>query len=366
MPSKLLFSAIFGVLARLETACEAMPSHFVSVRAKDYVSMRRPLLLLLKAAVSILLLYLSLRSVNLTVLGERLSRIEAGWIAAALILLAAQVVLMAVRWRTIAVQCGTDLTLPAALRISFIASFFNQVLPSTVGGDTARVWMLARRGGGWAKATYSVLIDRIAGVFVLALLVIGSLPWTLTLVRDPIARTFLLLIGSGAIAGAIVFMAIGVLRSRRLNRWMVTRHLVEISRAAWRVCRSGQALAAVTVASFAIHLLTISTAWCLVQSIDATASFAYLLFLIPPVLLITTIPVSIAGWGLREGSMIVAFGYAGLAASDGLIVSVLIGLAMFAIGAVGGIVWIVGGLIGNTPMSVLPPAGEAGAVSDEA
>jgi hypothetical protein len=366
MPSKLLFSAIFGVLARLETACEAMPSHFVSVRAKDYVSMRRPLLLLLKAAVSILLLYLSLRSVNLTVLGERLSRIEAGWIAAALILLAAQVVLMAVRWRTIAVQCGTDLTLPAALRISFIASFFNQVLPSTVGGDAARVWMLARRGGGWAKATYSVLIDRIAGVFVLALLVIGSLPWTLTLVRDPIARTFLLLIGSGAIAGAIVFMAIGVLRSRRLNRWMVTRHLVEISRAAWRVCRSGQALAAVTVASFAIHLLTISTAWCLVQSIDATASFAYLLFLIPPVLLITTIPVSIAGWGLREGSMIVAFGYAGLAASDGLIVSVLIGLAMFAIGAVGGIVWIVGGLIGNTPMSVLPPAGEAGAVSDEA
>jgi hypothetical protein len=365
MPSKLLFSDIFYVLAHLKTACEAMLNHFVPARAKDNVSMRRPLLLLLKAAVSILLLYLSLRSVNLTVLGERLSRIEAEWVAAALALMAAQVVFMAVRWRTIVAQCGAHLPLTAALRISFIASFFNQVLPSTVGGDAARVWMLARRGGGWAKATYSVLIDRIAGVFVLALLVIGSLPWTLTLVRDPIARTVLLLIGGCAIAGAIVFMAIGVLRSRRLDRWMLTRHLVEISRAAWRVCRSGQALASVAAASFAIHVMTISAAWCLVQSIDATASFAYLLFLIPPVLLITTIPVSIAGWGLREGSMIVAFGYAGLAASDGLIVSVLIGLAMFAIGGLGGIIWIVGGLFGDAPMSVLPPAGEAGAVSDE-
>lgn len=327
--------------------------------------MRRPLLLLLKAAVSILLLYLSLRSVNLAALGERLSRIEAQWVVAALILMAAQVVLMAVRWRTIAVQCGADLPLTLALRISFIASFFNQVLPSTVGGDAARVWMLARRGGGWAKATYSVLIDRIAGVFVLALLVIGSLPWTLTLVHDPIARTFLLLISAGAIAGAVVLMSVGVLRWHWLNQWLVTRHLVEISRAAWRLCRSGQALLSVTAASFTIHLVTISAAWCLVQSIDASASFAYLLFLIPPVLLITTIPVSIAGWGLREGSMIVAFGYAGLAPGDGLIVSVLIGLVMFAIGAVGGIVWIIGGLFGDKSMSVLPPVGEASAVADE-
>lgn len=44
------------------------------------------------------------------------------------------------------------------------------------------------------------------------------------------------------------------------------------------------------------------------------------------------IPISIAGWGVREGAMMVAFSYAGLAENDGLIVSILLGAAMFVVG----------------------------------
>ena len=47
------------------------------------------------------------------------------------------------------------------------------LLPLTVGGDSARIWLFARKGAGWANATYSVLIDQIARVFVLALVVIA-------------------------------------------------------------------------------------------------------------------------------------------------------------------------------------------------
>jgi pseudouridine-5'-phosphate glycosidase len=57
-------------------------------------------------------------------------------------------------------------------------------------------------------------------------------------------------------------------------------------------------------------------------------------------LLVATIPVSIAGWGTRETAMVIAFGYAGLPESDGLIVSLLLGIAIFAAGLVGGVVWI--------------------------
>jgi uncharacterized membrane protein YbhN (UPF0104 family) len=302
--------------------------------------MRRSFLLLFKAAISLLLLYLSLRSVNLAALGERLSRLNIAWIAVALLLQALQVALQALRWRTIVRQCGTNLATGAALRINFIAQFFNQVLPSTVGGDAARIWLLARAGGGWAGATYSVLIDRIAGIFALAIIVIACLPWTLALVEDSVARAIMLLIGAGAVAGGAVFIMIGRLRWPLLERFAPSRHLVEVSRTAWRVCRSRTSASAVFVLSFAIHLLTITSAWCIAQSIGATASFVLLLFLIPPVILIATVPISIAGWGLREGSMILAFSYAGLAAGDGLIVSVLIGLTAFAIGAAGGILWI--------------------------
>ena len=62
--------------------------------------------------------------------------------------------------------------------------------------------------------------------------------------------------------------------------------------------------------------------------------------LIPPIMLITMLPISIAGWGVREATMMVAFGYAGLAQMDGTVVSILFGMVYFIVGAMGGLVWI--------------------------
>src|SRR5262245_31756768 len=80
--------------------CEASPAAgFAAGRsAEGSRLLRRHLLLLLKAAISVLLLYFSLRSVSLTVVGERLSRFHPAWIAGALVLLSVQVALLAARW----------------------------------------------------------------------------------------------------------------------------------------------------------------------------------------------------------------------------------------------------------------------------
>ena len=175
----------------------------------------------------------------------------------------------------------------------------NQVLPSTVGGDGARIWLFARQGAGWATATYSVLIDRIAGVFVLALIVVACLPWTFSLIHDSIARVVLLVIGFGAIAGALIFVLFGVRFRQWLDRWMLTRHLSAASRISAALCRSPRSATIVLACSVAIHLLGVTAAWCCVKAVAAPVSFAQVLFLMPPVILIATVPVSIAGWGVR-------------------------------------------------------------------
>jgi hypothetical protein len=306
--------------------------------------MHRTLLLLAKVATSILLLYLSLHWVNVSALTERLSRLEPGWIVLSLFLMIIQVAVLAFRWRKIATACGANLGFMSALQISFIATFFNQVLPSTVGGDGMRIWLLARKGAGWARATYSVLIDRIVGVFVLALIVVACLPWTFELIHDPIARAGLLMIGFGAVVATFIFLLVGTQFRLWFDRWTLTRHLSAASRAAVALCRSSRSIGIVVACSVTIHLLTITAAWCCLKAIAAPASFAQILFLMPPVLLVATIPVSIAGWGVRESSMIVAFAYAGLAQSNGLVLSILFGAASFIVGIAGGIVWIVSGL----------------------
>jgi uncharacterized membrane protein YbhN (UPF0104 family) len=304
--------------------------------------MRRLLAFLVKAAVSALLLYLSLRRVNLDSVGQRLGGLDLRWIAFILFMLCVQMPLAALRWREIVVICDAKLSLVTALRFTFIGQFFSQVSPSTVGGDAVRIWLLARGGAGWSVAIYSVLIDRVVGVSALAVMVVACLPWTLNLIHDPMARAALALIGFGTLAAALVFLGLGVQHLRVLDRWWLTRHLAVASRMAWRLCRSavGTRVAAL---SFAIQLVGVMVAWGGAMAAHASVDFVQVLFLVLPVFLIATIPVSIAGWGVRESAMVLAFSYAGLAESDGLIVSILFGAATLAVGAIGGIVWVASG-----------------------
>jgi uncharacterized protein (TIRG00374 family) len=304
--------------------------------------MRRLLSFLVKAVISALLLYLSLRRVNLDSVGERLSGLDLRWIAVILIVLCIQLLLNALRWREIVAICSYRLSLAKTLRFTFIGQFFSQVLPSTVGGDAVRIWLLARDGAGWPTAIYSVLIDRVVGVSALAIMVVACLGWTLNLIHNPTARVALALIGFGALTAAFVFLALGLQHLRIMERWWVTRHLVIASRLAWRLCRSTAGLH-VAALSLAIHLLTVTVAWGAAMAAHASVDFTQALFLVLPVILVATIPISIAGWGVRESAMILAFSYAGLAETDGLIVSILFGLATLAIGAIGGIVWIASG-----------------------
>jgi uncharacterized membrane protein YbhN (UPF0104 family) len=117
--------------------------------------MRRLLTFSVKAAISALLLYFSLRQVNLGSVRERLGGFDLRWMSLVLFMLIVQMLFLTLRWRAIVVICGAKLPLATALRYSFIGQFFSQVLPSTVGGDAVRLWLLAP---GWGRmATRNLL-----------------------------------------------------------------------------------------------------------------------------------------------------------------------------------------------------------------
>ena len=86
--------------------------------------------------------------------------------------------------------------------------------------------------------------------------------------------------------------------------------------------------------------MSVLAAWFTAKAIGSPLGFVQSMLLMPPVILIAAIPISIAGWGVREGAMITAFSYAGLPESDALAISVLFGAGAFIIGAIGGLVWI--------------------------
>jgi uncharacterized membrane protein YbhN (UPF0104 family) len=302
--------------------------------------MRQWALIALKFAVSAALLYFALRRIQLDMIGERLKDLDPTWLVAAVAIGLLQTAISALRWRRITGLCGGALPQGQALRFNMIAAFFNQVLPSTIGGDAARIILAAHAGNGWRKATYSVLLDRFIGLLVLASLVTAGLYWSFGLISNPIGRLVLLAAGLGSLAAAAAFLALGSLPI--LARWRLTRRLAELAELARNILLSRNAAPTVLLLSLLIHLSTAAVAWSAARSVAAQLSYLDALLLVLPVMLIVTIPISIAGWGVRESALVLAFSYAGLPESDGLLVSVLMGGAMFAVGILGGLVWLVG------------------------
>jgi hypothetical protein len=302
--------------------------------------MRRILLSTIKILISAALLYLALRKVNLSDLASRINIASLGWIGMAVAVTFLQIFVGVLRWREIGAECGAPLPARQAMRFNLIGTFFNQTLPSSIGGDAVRLWLVARDGAGWRSATYSIFVDRAVGLIALAVIIVASLPWSYNLISDPSGRSALLFVDFAALAGGVGFLVLGRLQWPWLKRWWGTHHLHACSVIANRVMFSRERGPTVAVLSVLVHVLAVVIAWCVVQSIAAPVLFSQIFQLVPPVMLITMLPISIAGWGVREATMGLAFGYAGLMTNEGINVSLLFGAVSFMVGAFGGLVWI--------------------------
>src|SRR6202011_4235362 len=211
---------------------------------------------------------------------------------------------------------------------------------SAIGGDAVRLWLVARAGAGWRAATYSIFVDRAIGLIALSIIIVATLPWSYNLISDSDGRLALLFVDFAALAGGVGFLVLGVLPWPWLKRWWATHHIHACAVITNRVIFSREHGPKLAVLSVLVHVLAVVIAWCVVQSIAAPVVFGQIFLLIPPVMLITMLPISIAGWGVREATMGLAFGYAGLMTNEGVNVSLLFGAVSFIVGAFGGLVWI--------------------------
>ena len=219
--------------------------------------------------VSALLLYFAIRGIRFEDLWSRLAGTKLAWFLSWLFLAVlanlVQVFFGAMRWKEISALCNTPLGLLQAFRYNMIGTFFNQTLPSTIGGDAMRLWLVKLRWPRFFEQNFRV-----------AKWIVGP---GLSC-RTERQRVEVGLIGSTSVKGCV--------RSPSIVEGDVVTD----------------------------RLLCLADAFVGMQ------------------------PVSIAGWGLREATMMLAFGYSGLNQADGTMVSLLTSVTSFLVGAIGGLVLI--------------------------
>ena len=294
-----------------------------------------------KVGVSSLLLALLLRHVDATAVVSRLGGLSPGAIALLASLLLVQALAGALRWWVVVGLFDSSVSYLTTLRLLYIGLFFNQTLPSSLGGDAVRVWMLHREGLSSADALFSVALDRLAALIGLVMIVAAGLPMLFAVVPDSNARWALAVPMGLVTLGTAGLLAIRGGLAEWLERWALTRPLAVLAKIRRRLFLKRATGGAATGLSLASHGITIGCVFVLGRAIGVRVSFADCLVLVPPVILLMAVPISLAGWGVRETAMVVAFGFVGVSQPDAVAVSIAVGLAVMAFGLPGGLVWLV-------------------------
>ena len=286
--------------------------------------MKKTALYLLKLSISGGLLYLVFSRTGITDFGLAFSALN-GWVLpAAFAAILTQTALNAYRWLYVMRFFGVESRFPPILRITFISLLVNQGLPSFIGGDALRVYWLNREEQKLKDAVYSVLVDRIVALIGLAALMIAGAPiFAVRFGLTQAAETLLLLSGV-TVAGIALFFALPLI-SRAVGNIRLIRNLAEVASRTTRLLGAPKFGLAVVSQALAIHGLSVVATFVLAYGFGLALSFWDLLIVIPPVILISVVPISIAGWGVREGAMVVALGMLGVPAESALAVSVTVG-----------------------------------------
>jgi uncharacterized protein (TIRG00374 family) len=291
-----------------------------------------------KAAVTVGLIWLVLHNIDLEDTMQRVRSISAFVAVGGLLLLLLLSLLSIVRWQIVMRQFGRVLGFGLTTRLFFEGLFFNQALPSTVGGDGVRIYRSFRAGLPLAAAINSVVLDRVLGLTSLMLLAALAQPLFYERVESTAARLSFSAVFVVAVSGIFALLLIGYL-PLWVRRWKLVSGLVDMSHAARKVFVTPSVLLPVTVLSVLGHLISVTIVYLLAGSLNLGVSFLDCLVMVPSVLLLATVPVSVAGWGVREGAMVATFGLLGVPAGGAAAASVLFGMGMVITALPGGLFW---------------------------
>ncbi|GAB5447099.1 lysylphosphatidylglycerol synthase transmembrane domain-containing protein [Gymnodinialimonas sp.] len=245
------------------------------------------------------------------------------WLVAAALALTAQTVLSALRWRMTAARLGIDILVPEALREYYLSQVVNQSLPGGVVGDAGRA-VRARGQAGLLASGQAVVFERVAGQLgLLALLALGlifallmptGMTWPMWLIVPVLTGTL-----------ALIFIA-AVLWMRTPADTALGRGIRSFRHAVL----AREVLPQQTALSLGTALCNIAAFGFCAVALGVALPLLAALALVPLILFAMVLPLSVSGWGLREGAATMLFPLIGASMSEGLAVSVAFGLVFLA------------------------------------
>lgn len=282
-----------------------------------------------KIGVSGGLLYLLLSRVDVGRLWMVARTASIAWLVAALALYFVMVLISAWRWGLLLRVQRVEASFGMLLNSFLVATFFNNFLPSNIGGDVIRIRDTARAAKSRTLATTVVLLDR--GLGLLGLVFVSALGASLASARSeavgPIGPGILWLVFASGVAATVAMVVLphGLGRLLRpleaLHQEWVRERIDRLTDALHRFRAAPQSLVLGFIGAILVQMTIVLFYAAVARALAVPVPFAHLAILIPLSFIVQMLPISVNGFGVREGLFTFYFAQLHLPAESALALS---------------------------------------------
>jgi len=293
----------------------------------------------IKLAVTIAIFWVLFSRIDIRSSAEALGQVSFGWLVLATVSYALLYVTSTLKWHGLLAALGVESSKWLLLKLDAAGRFASAFLPGTIGGDVLRWRLAAPVSGGYVKTAASILVQRFTGVIGMVVLAVAAV------CGDPSSFAsvpILVLVGGG------VALLLGTLAVVSNRHWAIglryrTRH--------WRIRKSVSIAYELhrTLRTFPRRPLMIAVGWsvlfylavgCVLYlaclAIGVSITFLQAVSSVAIVSLLTMIPISMGGLGLKQAGDVYVLELLGVEPSQALAVSLLKQIIAYGYTMVGG------------------------------
>lgn len=304
------------------------------------------LLILLKLTIAITLIAVIVSRVNLDDVWSAFVRADKWLITCAFLLYFVGLCIIASRWKLLLAVQGVSASFFTLVKSMLVAVFFNNFLPSTIGGDAMRAYDTWKMGGGKTQSVSIIFIDRLLGIFTLFIFAL------LALLLSSIDVSFLQNIKIWILAAvALGFAGIYILffKASLISHYLHSGDQVDagfLKRILQKVFdvfatyndKPGVLFTALFL-SVLLQLNVVFHYYLLALSLGINVPVEAMFIIIPIAIVVMMIPVSINAIGIREAIFVTLFAFYGVSNADALAFAWMSFVLITVLGVIGGIVF---------------------------
>jgi uncharacterized protein (TIRG00374 family) len=312
--------------------------------------MKKKLFLLVKALISIALISYLLSKTEFAAVFASIKSANPFYLLLAFITLYFGKLLTGIRWQRLLAAQGIHIRLRTLIASLFVGQFFNNFLPTTVGGDAVRAYDTSVASKETAKSVTTVFLDRLIGVLALALLAVLALGVGYLLQEDvadfvlPVMMVFFVCLGGFVVIfnDTLANLIDRLLRKVKLSK--IADKIYKAYQSVHELKHDHRTMWFTFIISLFLQINVVLFHYFISVSLDLNVSLLYYFIVVPVALTILILPFSINGIGLREGIFVFLLAPLNVPTHDAIALSWLSFGLLLTQGIIGGIIFALRGI----------------------